>query len=263
MPDGAVLPKAARADALRVGGFVPFTTTDYPDALAAVVFCQGCPWRCGYCHNPHLIAARGDDERDFARILDWLGNAPRAARRRRVLRRRAHGAGRARRGDHGGACAGLQGRAAHRRRVSAAARGGAAARRLGRHRRQGATGRIRRSDRRSRQRDLRAGEPRPRPCVRRRARGAHDRASGADAAARAGSSSRANSPSGALPAGCCSRFARRAARTARSSPVRRTESPSSPRCLRSCVRTCRRSRCVIEVDVRPPASVVFQLRLSA
>lgn len=19
-----------------------------------MVFCQGCPWRCGYCHNPHL-----------------------------------------------------------------------------------------------------------------------------------------------------------------------------------------------------------------
>ena len=73
MPDGAAVPQAARADALRVGGFVPFTLTDYPDALAAVVFCQGCPWRCGYCHNPHLIAARGDDEREFARILDWLG----------------------------------------------------------------------------------------------------------------------------------------------------------------------------------------------
>ena len=66
-------PDPAQAGSLRVGGFVPFTATDYPDALAAVVFCQGCPWRCGYCHNPHLIAARGDDERDFARILDWLG----------------------------------------------------------------------------------------------------------------------------------------------------------------------------------------------
>ncbi len=73
MRDGLSAPTAARADALRVGGFVPFTLTDYPGALAAVVFCQGCPWRCGYCHNPHLFAARGDDERDFARILDWLG----------------------------------------------------------------------------------------------------------------------------------------------------------------------------------------------
>jgi len=33
---------------------VPFTTVDFPGRLAAVVFCQGCPWRCGYCHNAHL-----------------------------------------------------------------------------------------------------------------------------------------------------------------------------------------------------------------
>jgi pyruvate formate lyase activating enzyme len=73
MPDGNAASPATRSGALRVGGFVPFTLTDYPDALAAVVFCQGCPWHCAYCHNPHLIAARGDDERDFARVVDWLG----------------------------------------------------------------------------------------------------------------------------------------------------------------------------------------------
>lgn len=82
MPDGAAgklhaaresLPGAAT---LGVGGFVPFSATDYPGALAAVVFCQGCPWRCAYCHNPHLIAARADDggtrAPDFTAILDWL-----------------------------------------------------------------------------------------------------------------------------------------------------------------------------------------------
>ena|SRR5664279_2343122 len=68
------LSEARPAGALRVGGFVPFSSTDYPDMLAAVVFCQGCPWRCGYCHNPHLVAAAGDDERDFARILNWLAS---------------------------------------------------------------------------------------------------------------------------------------------------------------------------------------------
>ena len=62
------------ANALRVGGFVPFTSNDYPGALAAVVFCQGCPWRCGYCHNPHLVAARGATLHDFDGILDWLEN---------------------------------------------------------------------------------------------------------------------------------------------------------------------------------------------
>lgn len=39
---------------LKIGGFVPFTATDYPGKLAAVVFVQGCPWQCAYCHNPHL-----------------------------------------------------------------------------------------------------------------------------------------------------------------------------------------------------------------
>ncbi|MFW7341111.1 anaerobic ribonucleoside-triphosphate reductase activating protein [Pollutimonas sp. H1-120] len=37
-----------------MGGVTPFTATDYPGQLAAAVFVQGCPWRCGYCHNPHL-----------------------------------------------------------------------------------------------------------------------------------------------------------------------------------------------------------------
>jgi pyruvate formate lyase activating enzyme len=78
MPDGtAELPTASATTAvprLRVGGFEPFTSTDYPDALSAVVFCQGCPWRCGYCHNPHLIAARSYDEDDFGRILTWLAS---------------------------------------------------------------------------------------------------------------------------------------------------------------------------------------------
>ena len=45
-------PAAARR--LQVGGLTPFTSIDYPGQLAAVVFVQGCPWRCGYCHNPHL-----------------------------------------------------------------------------------------------------------------------------------------------------------------------------------------------------------------
>lgn len=48
------LPRSALAG-LDVGGLTPLSTTDYPGQLAAVVFCQGCPWQCGYCHNPHLI----------------------------------------------------------------------------------------------------------------------------------------------------------------------------------------------------------------
>ena len=41
----------APAEALRVAAVTPFTTIDFPGKLSAVVFVQGCPWRCGYCQN--------------------------------------------------------------------------------------------------------------------------------------------------------------------------------------------------------------------
>jgi pyruvate formate lyase activating enzyme len=59
------------AAALRVGGIVPFTATDFPGRLAAAVFVQGCPWRCGYCHNPHLQPRRRG-EHDWADVLALL-----------------------------------------------------------------------------------------------------------------------------------------------------------------------------------------------
>ncbi|MES2319342.1 MAG: anaerobic ribonucleoside-triphosphate reductase activating protein [Pseudomonadota bacterium] len=56
---------------LRVGGIVPFTATDFPGKLAAVVFIQGCPWRCGYCHNPHLQPRRRADH-SWAEVMALL-----------------------------------------------------------------------------------------------------------------------------------------------------------------------------------------------
>lgn len=50
---------------LKVGGYTPFSATEYPGLLSAVVFIQGCPWRCGYCHNPHL------QPRTTASPLSW------------------------------------------------------------------------------------------------------------------------------------------------------------------------------------------------
>jgi len=57
---------------LRVGGLTPLSTTDWPGMLAAVVFCQGCPWRCGYCHNPDLIPPRGENEIPWEDVLAFL-----------------------------------------------------------------------------------------------------------------------------------------------------------------------------------------------
>ena len=55
-----------------VGGLVPLTTNDYPGQLAATVFLQGCPWRCGYCHNPHLQPPGADSLRTWQSVVDFL-----------------------------------------------------------------------------------------------------------------------------------------------------------------------------------------------
>jgi pyruvate formate lyase activating enzyme len=43
-----------------------------------VVYCQGCPWRCRYCHNPHLLPGRAAGGIAWSEVLDFL-------RRRRGL----------------------------------------------------------------------------------------------------------------------------------------------------------------------------------
>ncbi|MGW8394184.1 anaerobic ribonucleoside-triphosphate reductase activating protein [Pseudoduganella sp. HUAS MS19] len=57
---------------LKVGGYTKFTSTDYPGELAAVVFVQGCPWRCGYCHNPHLQPRDGEAAIAWRDLLAFL-----------------------------------------------------------------------------------------------------------------------------------------------------------------------------------------------
>jgi len=63
----------AEPSSLRVGGLTALSTTDYPGHLAAVVFCQGCPWRCGYCHNPHLLPAHGATRIAWSDVVAFLG----------------------------------------------------------------------------------------------------------------------------------------------------------------------------------------------
>lgn len=57
---------------IHVGGITPFTTIDFPDRLAAVIFCQGCPWRCRYCHNRHLLESGQATEYTWNETFKWL-----------------------------------------------------------------------------------------------------------------------------------------------------------------------------------------------
>ncbi|MBW2333189.1 MAG: anaerobic ribonucleoside-triphosphate reductase activating protein [Deltaproteobacteria bacterium] len=57
-----------------IGGFQRFSLIDYPDKICAIVFTQGCNFRCPYCHNPELV-----DPKKFGielkedEILSFLG----------------------------------------------------------------------------------------------------------------------------------------------------------------------------------------------
>jgi len=60
------------ADALRVGGLLPLTTVEWEGHLAAVLFLQGCPWRCRYCHNSGLVSTRTRKTMPWSEVWEFL-----------------------------------------------------------------------------------------------------------------------------------------------------------------------------------------------
>ncbi|MGD0022481.1 MAG: anaerobic ribonucleoside-triphosphate reductase activating protein [Smithellaceae bacterium] len=50
---------------MKIGGLQKVSLIDYPDAICAVVFLQGCNFQCAYCHNPQLV-----DPKLFGPCLD-------------------------------------------------------------------------------------------------------------------------------------------------------------------------------------------------
>jgi len=58
-----------------IGGFQRFSLIDYPDKICAIVFTQGCNFRCPYCHNPELVDTKrsanvGLKEHEILAFLD-------------------------------------------------------------------------------------------------------------------------------------------------------------------------------------------------
>lgn len=56
---------------MRIGGFQSCSLLDFPGKVAAIVFTQGCPFACGYCHNPELLSMKegGVSEDDVLQML--------------------------------------------------------------------------------------------------------------------------------------------------------------------------------------------------
>ncbi len=47
---------------MRLAGYQPVSLLDFPGKVCGIVFTQGCPFRCVYCHNPELIPLAGEGE---------------------------------------------------------------------------------------------------------------------------------------------------------------------------------------------------------
>ncbi len=54
---------------MRIAGMQSLSLLDFPSRVAAIVFTQGCPFRCGYCHNPELLSVHGKPESESRDVL--------------------------------------------------------------------------------------------------------------------------------------------------------------------------------------------------
>jgi pyruvate formate lyase activating enzyme len=58
---------------MKIGGLQKFSLVDYPGKIAAIIFTQGCNFRCPYCHNPELVdPARMSQPLDNDKVLAFL-----------------------------------------------------------------------------------------------------------------------------------------------------------------------------------------------
>ena len=59
-------------ETVKIGGLETFSAVDFPNQIAAVVFMQGCPWRCPFCYNTNLQGTEGPDEVDLNKLTEFL-----------------------------------------------------------------------------------------------------------------------------------------------------------------------------------------------
>lgn len=55
-----------------IGGLQKTSLIDYPEKISAVIFTQGCNFKCHYCHNPELIQSTRKSTIDPSEVLNFL-----------------------------------------------------------------------------------------------------------------------------------------------------------------------------------------------
>lgn len=59
---------------LVIGGLQKSSLIDYPEKISAIIFTQGCNFRCPYCHNPELIKRSKEVDYQASTILEFLSS---------------------------------------------------------------------------------------------------------------------------------------------------------------------------------------------
>jgi pyruvate formate lyase activating enzyme len=57
---------------IKIGDIEKFSIVDWPGKIAAVVFMQGCPWRCPFCYNQSLQNANGEGNATWENLVHLL-----------------------------------------------------------------------------------------------------------------------------------------------------------------------------------------------
>ncbi len=57
---------------LIIGGLQPTSLCDYPGIPCAVIFTQGCNFRCPFCHNAQLLPRRTEGRIPLTELFAWL-----------------------------------------------------------------------------------------------------------------------------------------------------------------------------------------------
>ncbi len=57
---------------MKIGGLQKSSLIDFPGKIAAIIFTQGCNFRCGYCHNPELLSAVSNLSLGGESVLNFL-----------------------------------------------------------------------------------------------------------------------------------------------------------------------------------------------
>lgn len=63
---------AQLSEGIIIGGLQKSSLIDYPEHICAIIFTQGCNFRCPYCHNPELAFEQSRDVESTRAVLKFL-----------------------------------------------------------------------------------------------------------------------------------------------------------------------------------------------